>query len=256
MEEPDVAFPIVCDSDYVGNVPLQVRPGLAKLLQAYVYAQDLERDVWDFALEINDLRSVGLSNSDFRWLICAGYVKHARDMATPGDAERFFRPDKGLVFSDHTCFVLTETGMEAASLLAAVNGNVDQESLPSLEIVGPTEHSPSDSPKNLLQPRWDGERHQLHFGGFLVKEFKVHSPNQEAVLAAFEEEGWPPRIDDPLAHSPELDQKERLRNTIKSLNRTRGTRLIRFMGDGTGLAIRWEPIVDGQNGIAPRNQKH
>jgi hypothetical protein len=59
---------------------------------------------------------------------------------------------------------------------------------------------------------------------------------------AFEEEGWPPRIDDPLPPSPEIDAKSRLRYTIKSLNKRQKKQLIHFMGDGSGEGIMWECI--------------
>jgi hypothetical protein len=57
---------------------------------------------------------------------------------------------------------------------------------------------------------------------------------------AFEEEHWPPRIDDPLPKNPELLPKRRLHDAIKSLNRNQKRSLIRFMGDGTGEGVRWE----------------
>jgi hypothetical protein len=65
---------------------------------------------------------------------------------------------------------------------------------------------------------------------------------QEAILMAFEEEHWPPRIDDPLPAHPDLLPKRRLHDTIKGLNRKQKNCLIRFMGDGTGEGIRWELI--------------
>ena len=90
-------------------------------------------------------------------------------------------------------------------------------------------------------PRWDGSRHELRWGRSLVKVFKSPSSNQETMLMAFEEEGWPPRIDDPLSPHPHVDPKQRLHDAIKGLNRNQKNRLIRFMGDGTGEGIRWEP---------------
>ena len=47
-------------------------------------------------------------------------------------------------------------------------------------------------------PSWDAQRRVLQLGNELVKLFRVPAPNQEAVLSAFEEEGWPFRVDDPL----------------------------------------------------------
>ena len=77
-------------------------------------------------------------------------------------------------------------------------------------------------------------------GTNVVKEFKLPSPNQETLLTAFEEEGWPPHIDDPLSPTPPLDPRRRLHDTIKALNRKQKHGLIRFRGDGSGEGIRWE----------------
>ena len=54
---------------------------------------------------------------------------------------------------------------------------------------------------------WDPERRELHVAGLIVKRFKWPAVNQEAILTAFAEEGWPPRIDDPLPPHPEQDSK-------------------------------------------------
>jgi hypothetical protein len=89
-------------------------------------------------------------------------------------------------------------------------------------------------------PRWDAERRELWFNRQLVKRFKWPADNQEKVLAAFEEEGWPGRIDDPLSPQPEQDPKRRLHDTIKRLNRDQTNALMHFRGDGTGEGVIWE----------------
>ena len=78
--------------------------------------------------------------------------------------------------------------------------------------------------------------------GELVKRFKWPAANQEAVLSAFQEEGWPVRIDDPLPPQPEQDSKRRLGDTIKCLNRKQKSQLIHFRGDGTGQGVVWELV--------------
>ncbi|HEV3256790.1 MAG TPA: hypothetical protein VG013_07925 [Gemmataceae bacterium] len=92
------------------------------------------------------------------------------------------------------------------------------------------------------RPRWDGERRELWVGKFLVKGFRRPAPNQEAILAAFEELGWPARIDDPITGEHGRDPRQRLHEAIKSLNRNQMHRLIHFEGDGTGEGIRWTLI--------------
>ena len=95
-------------------VPTGVLPGIAVLLQAHKYAASLARSAWDFALEIRELRSEGLTSSDLRWLVCAEYVEHGREITIPGENERKFQRTALLTFSKRTCFVLTESGVAAA----------------------------------------------------------------------------------------------------------------------------------------------
>jgi len=95
-------------------------------------------------------------------------------------------------------------------------------------------------------PHWDPVRQELRLGEVVVKQFKVPAANQERVLAAFQEEGWPRRIDDPLPPSPDLDPKRRLHETISSLNRNLLRPWIHFHGDGTGQGIRWRLLIPGE----------
>lgn len=88
------------------------------------------------------------------------------------------------------------------------------------------------------KPRWDRERRELLVGDVVVRPHQRPSPNQELLLAAFEEQEWPERIDDPLLRSS-VDSKRRLHDTVKSLNRSIPTRAVRFGGDGTGMGVLW-----------------
>lgn len=250
-EEQSTASPNRHASISAHTASPRIHPGLSLLFDSYNYARELRRDPWDFAVEIRSLERSGLTRSDIRWMVCKGLVKHAHEVQSTGGAERHFRGEASLTFSKRTCFVLTEPGsrfairllreMHAAAApdvqLYAGNG---QAVFPANGQINGLLHSFGllRSPK----PTWDGERHELRVAGQLVKIFKLPSPNQETVLMAFEEEGWPPRIDDPLSPAPEIDPKRRLHDTLKSLNRNQKNRLIRFMGDGTGEGIRWELI--------------
>ena len=62
------------------------------------------------------------------------------------------------------------------------------------------------------------------------------------MLTAFEEEHWPRRIDDPLRPIEGQDSKQRLRDTIRTLNAKQENVLIRFHSDGTGEHVIWEPV--------------
>ena len=83
----------------------------------------------------------------------------------------------------------------------------------------------------------------LLFNGNVVKGFRLPAGNQEAVLSTFEEQGWPPSIDDPLPYVRGRRPKARLHATIRCLNANQENRLLRFRGNGTGEAVLWEPIA-------------
>ncbi len=94
----------------------------------------------------------------------------------------------------------------------------------------------------LVVPHWDPWRRELWFDGVLIKQFRQPSPYQEMILFTFQEEGWPPSIDDPLPYTPEQDSKRRLNQAVRNLNRSHKVKLIRFGGDGTGNRITWQRI--------------
>ncbi len=216
----------------------EVRPhlheALGLLLQAHEYSLELEQDVWDLAVELPVLRAARLSNSDLRWLVGMGYVEHAVETTGPNDRTRQFRRTPLLTLTDLTCLLLTDSGVAMAQEICGGNSVImlAKPELSNCKIVLPDEIPAS--------PKWDHQRRQLRVGPDIVKEFKLPSPNQETVLMAFEEEAWPPRIDDPLPPLPHLDPRRRLHDTIKALNRKQKHYLIRFMGDGSGEGIRWE----------------
>jgi hypothetical protein len=86
-------------------------------------------------------------------------------------------------------------------------------------------------------PEWDDAAHVLRFQGRTIRQLRrpKHSPNVRAILRAFQEEGWPSQIDDPL---PNGRHPGRLRETIRSLNRD--LEQIRFRADGDGEGVPWE----------------
>lgn len=218
-----------------GRGPAEVRPHLheafALLLQAHEYALELSQGTWDFAVELQALRETGLTNSDLRWLVGRGYVEHALEITSPNDRTRQFRRTALVTVSDSTCLVLSRAGVCVARDVCGGDAVIAMAGARGKLIV---------AERVVHQPRWDCQRRQLKVGTDVVKEFKLPSPNQETVLMAFEEEGWPPRIDDPLSPLPQLDPRRRLHDTIKALNRKQKRDLIRFMGDGSGEGVRWE----------------
>jgi hypothetical protein len=208
--------------------------GLVLLLEANGYAQQCHQDLWEFAVEIEFLRAAGLTNSDLRWLVSREFLRHAYEITTPEDARRRFRKEVSTRFLEQSCFILTPAGETFArrvfGLPAAASQPAELSLLPDTAV--PTTSKPT--------PRWDSQRRELYLQGELVKQFKAPAANQEMILAAFEEEHWPPHIDDPLSPRADLDPKRRLHATINSLNRNQRRPLIRFLGDGRGEGVRWE----------------
>jgi hypothetical protein len=224
-----------------------IAKALGNLLSARNYAKATDRNIWEFALTIAELRHDGATESDLRWLVCRGLIEHANELATTS-GERTFDRNVNLRFCKRTAFVITDAGVTFsderlesfaiddadAGVDVQFNERVRETAEPRpIESRGRNSHSD-------IRPKWDRDRRELRLGCELVKVFRLPSPMQESILAAFEEEGWPPRIDDPLPVHPDLLPKRRLHDTVKSLNRNQKHSLIRFMGDGTGEGIRWE----------------
>lgn len=220
---------------------------MLELFRAYQYAIHAGRDPWDFAVSASTLLRMHLTESDFRWLVCEGLVHHGREVTRSVDVNRRFRLMNQMLFYKRTCFVLTPRGCELA------------ETLPAVVESGPNNHRlPTNLGNEMAQvrdcaetfqtllpharPHWDADRRELSVNGLLIKRFKWPAANQETVLAAFAEEDWPFRIDDPLPPQPEVDPKRRLSDTIKCLNRKQHHPLVHFHGDGTGEGVTWELV--------------
>jgi hypothetical protein len=108
-----------------------------------------------------------------------------------------------------------------------------------------TLRAPRVSRRAVVSPHWDPDSRELWFQGVLLFRLLRSAVNLECILATFEEEGWPPRIYDPLPPDSATKPKHRLRDTIAKLNkRQQPGVVIRFYGDGTGEGIRWEVMSD------------
>jgi hypothetical protein len=83
------------------------------------------------------------------------------------------------------------------------------------------------------KPHWDGASRQLWYGDVVCKQYKRGAPCQEAILQAFEDQGWPHRILNPFPH------KSKLAETISDLQESVRGSPIMFERDGTGKGITW-----------------
>jgi len=250
---------------------VQVRPeptsrliaGVSQLLQAFDYATDVGGDVWDFAIEISELRDAGMITSDFRWLVSKGFVQHGQETSFYGAPHRCFRRGEGLTFLATSAFVLTSRGAtELHELLAAAQCDLFRAAAQTAAAT-PSLVTESGSPRPVkdfvpgppdgetaaarsrrlpldLKPAWEVRCRELRVGDLLVKKFRVPAGNQELVLSAFEEEGWPTYIDDPLPSKSEMAPKQRLHNVITRLNGSQLVPLLRFHGNGNGEGIGWQ----------------
>jgi len=93
--------------------------------------------------------------------------------------------------------------------------------------------------KGTGRPHWDFESRELTFQSIVLKRFHHTAPNQELLLQTFEEQGWSRFVDDPLPRTADISPEQRLRDTIKQLNRTIVPKLIKFHTDGRGKRVLW-----------------
>lgn len=211
-------------------LPPRIAAALAHLAEARRYAEEARRDAWDFAVEI---RGLELGLNDLRWLVCRSYVEHRYETTRRGSRGRSFRTAADLAFSAASCFVIAPTGLAAiASRKRADADHADRGT------GGPN----ANRGETRGLPFWDADRRELWAGSQLVKRYRTASPTQEAVLAAFQEESWPPSIDDPLPPHRGQDPKRRLHHTIRNLNRHQVNRVLHFGGDGTGTKVLWRYV--------------
>jgi hypothetical protein len=228
------------------------RIALGFLRQACTCAADARADLWDFALEIGTLFDAGLTISDLRWLVAKQFVEHGQELSVYGRRHRSFRRGAGFFFENTTCVVLTPSGaafvdrflnrpdvsrqslepMETASLAGGVTAVLANGSL--------AENHRNGTSHVAVKPCWNVVRRELTLNGTLVKQFRVPAHNQEKFLAAFEEEGWPDHIDDPLPISGDINPPTRLHDAINRLNGRQTRRLIRFSGNGAGTGVSWQ----------------
>ncbi|MFN0053552.1 MAG: hypothetical protein ACKV0T_15340 [Planctomycetales bacterium] len=231
------------------SVSPRLKPGLEILQEAWDLAHKLQQDPWQCAVEIDVLRSAGVSQNDVRWLLSQGLLREGHELTRPNDRRRRFREVKSLAVTDHACFVLTDDGYqyacESADRPIGTPKIIALASLKSCEsVIQETagENCVSrqgQTPQADCTPTWDSTLHELRVGDSLVKRFSHPAPSQELILTVFQEEGWPPAIDDPLPGQFKQDPKRRLHYTIQNLNRAQGTPGIHFFINGNGQSIRW-----------------
>jgi hypothetical protein len=201
-----------------------VRAAFACLLGEFECARCLGRSVWDFPVALPHLQATGLSDALLRALIDAGCVEHRIELTHPGGKRRRFLQSGGLRWHKRSCFALTPAGADLA-----------RQALPEARQRSAHELATET-------PYWDAAVRDLWHRRRLVKHFRRAAPNQEYLLDALQELGWVARIDDPLPRRADVDPQDRLRDTVKSLNRSQDPLVIHFEVEVTGRGVRWRVV--------------
>jgi hypothetical protein len=269
-------------------------PGIEMLFRARVFSCDAGRSPWDFAVEVDALLSAGMTLADLRWLVAKGFAEHADEMTRPSHKRRHFRAIRPLIFNRRTCLVLTNLGFStiARSLSPSViiPGDATRSRSSSLALetppagsrdtaqpcpaaagVTPPENqhdaiasrgpAPNPDPPardirmSLTAPNWNAASHELRLGHRVVKRYKRPAKSQELILTAFEEEGWPKTIDDPLPADRDQNPKRRLHYTVHHLNRVQRPLQIHFTVNGSGQSVHWTLARDRREIGARRARK-
>ncbi|SRR5579884_146796 len=198
-------------ADLLQEIP--VRATLTLLEGAYRSAVLLGRSPWDFAVTDAELHKLGVTHGHLEALIAA-HVLETRTDREPlllegyacGAAPRF--PQAA------TCFVLSRSGAE---LIARV---------------------PQRSGK--LLPHWDAFQRVLWLGDQQVLRFRRAAENQEYVLRRLQEDQWEGSVEIAWPDLTSKQSAQRLRQTIKSLNRGQVPQRLCFRVEGGGKSVRWQ----------------
>jgi hypothetical protein len=95
----------------------------------------------------------------------------------------------------------------------------------------------------LIVPFYDEDLRTLSYEGRLVKKLRQQADVQEIVLRAFQRQGWPRALKDPLPKHPTIAQEARLHGAIRGLMNAQKEARIRFFRNGTRCTICWEPVA-------------
>jgi hypothetical protein len=208
-------------------------PELVRFLAAYSYlldackdAKELGREPREWPLDYPRLRECGSGADTLQWMLFQGHVDHLERR----EAGWAVRPSA--VADWRSAFALTPRGEAFGEVLLCLL------LLPESE--GEFDWAWGMLQVGLLTPRYDAEERLLSWGQHALKSYRQPSGNQETILLAAEEMGWPRVFDDPLPRPRAGNPKVRLHDAIKKLNRNQETPLVHFKGDGTGTRVGWE----------------
>lgn len=207
----------------------EVRAVLSLLLDARQGARATDMCEWTFATALPDLLMTGCTQTQLRLLLYAGFVEHSVEVTRDRARTRSFRPAQPMFFAPGSCFVITDSG---ATFLKLMKGPPGQGHRAAAD-----ENSPM---RDRTTPVWDALSRELRVGKRLLTRFRRPAPVLELLLTAFQELGWPVRMDDPLWPAPGIEPQGRLRDAVRRLYLCQNPFMIHFMTDGSGHGVRWE----------------
>ncbi len=201
----------------------RLRPALQLLLNIHRRFQSTRRRPWHFALDLRELEAAGLTHDDLRELIARGLLAHQVEEPGRGDRRTFVRPS-GSTLSPRSHFLLTAAGVRWAEQLLAADA-------------ARTAATPAEG-ESRPRPVWDSDRGLLFYTGRLVLELSAQASVRKLILDAFQEDGWGPRIDNPVKpRSSGDDTGKRLRDALSGLNHSQLWPALWFEAHGDGA--RW-----------------
>ncbi len=129
--------------------------------------------------------------------------------------------------------------VEVAHALGFIN---DARRASLLEALGAMPSKAKGGRRPSAVPHWDEDARELRYLGQVVRVVKKpkQAHNIVGILRAFEEAGWPRRIDDPHRRKPS-DQTRR--RDVENLNKRLLKPLLKFECDGNGTGFLWKKIA-------------
>lgn len=97
-------------------------------------------------------------------------------------------------------------------------------------------------------PFWDRRKRRLYFRSELVKAFTSPASHQEMILSAFQEQGWPEAVVNPLPGASEDERHLRLERAVRRLNGRQRSQLLAFHVCAAGTNVSWEHFFQKSSG--------
>jgi hypothetical protein len=232
------------------------RIALMSLRAASLVASHYRVARWEFAIEIEHLLAAGTTPTALRELRCSGLIEAALETTPHGAVRRRFKKIRSLTLPPRSCLVLTSAGDRFAAANIQHLPNTDPAFASGLES-SRSVPQPVANHSDLIRPHWDERSRTLFFDGQIVKRLQRPARNQATILDAFQEEGWPSSIYDPLPPIAGITSKRRLHNAINKLNSGILIPLVHFYGNGDGLAVCWQCVqMRNSNRFISRSERN